>query len=214
MKTRFRISNLFSVIFTALAIAFGLIVLLGYFVDFGPLAPLRQILVNMAVLLAAVAVFVGLGNLVRVHWHKLIARRPGSLYSAVVLIALAVTLFVIVFWGGPTSPEASLIFNYVQVPVEASLLGLLAVVLVYAAIRLFNRRPNVFSVLFLGSALLVLVLTAALPWLDVPALGWLHGWLVRVFAVAGARGILIGVALGTVATGLRILTGADRPYGG
>jgi len=33
-------------------------------------------------------------------------------------------------------------------------------------------------------------------------------------AVAGARGILFGVALGTVATGLRVLMGADRPYGG
>jgi hypothetical protein len=33
-------------------------------------------------------------------------------------------------------------------------------------------------------------------------------------ASGGARGILIGVALGTIATGLRILMGVDRPYGG
>ena len=33
-------------------------------------------------------------------------------------------------------------------------------------------------------------------------------------ASGGARGILIGVALGTLTTGLRILFGADRPYGG
>jgi len=26
------------------------------------------------------------------------------------------------------------------------------------------------------------------------------------------RGILIGIAIGTIATGLRILTGAERPY--
>jgi hypothetical protein len=30
--------------------------------------------------------------------------------------------------------------------------------------------------------------------------------------MAGARGILLGVALGTVATGLRVLLGIDRPY--
>jgi len=29
----------------------------------------------------------------------------------------------------------------------------------------------------------------------------------------GARGLLIGVALGTLLTGLRILFGIDRPYG-
>jgi hypothetical protein len=38
--------------------------------------------------------------------------------------------------------------------------------------------------------------------------------LTEVFASAGARGLLIGVGLGTVATGLRILMGADRPFGG
>jgi hypothetical protein len=32
--------------------------------------------------------------------------------------------------------------------------------------------------------------------------------------IAGARGILLGIALGSVTTGLRILLGADRPYSG
>jgi hypothetical protein len=37
-------------------------------------------------------------------------------------------------------------------------------------------------------------------------------WVLRVPTMAGARGILLGVALGIIATGLRILLGADRPY--
>jgi len=32
--------------------------------------------------------------------------------------------------------------------------------------------------------------------------------------LGGARGILIGVALGSLLTGLRVLFGFDRPYGG
>jgi hypothetical protein len=39
-------------------------------------------------------------------------------------------------------------------------------------------------------------------------------WITQVLALGGARGILIGVALGTLTTGLRVLFGADRPYGG
>jgi hypothetical protein len=35
-----------------------------------------------------------------------------------------------------------------------------------------------------------------------------------VVAAAGARGILLGVALGTLTTGLRILFGTDLPYKG
>jgi hypothetical protein len=37
-------------------------------------------------------------------------------------------------------------------------------------------------------------------------------WILNVPTLAGVRGILLGVALGTIATGLRILLGADRPY--
>jgi hypothetical protein len=32
--------------------------------------------------------------------------------------------------------------------------------------------------------------------------------------LGGARGILIGVSLGILTTGLRVLFGTDRPYGG
>jgi len=45
--------------------------------------------------------------------------------------------------------------------------------------------------------------------------GWLpiiKDWILDVPALAGARGVLLGVALGTVATGLRVLLGIDRPY--
>jgi hypothetical protein len=37
-------------------------------------------------------------------------------------------------------------------------------------------------------------------------------WVLEVPALAGARGILLGVALGAAATGLRVLLGIDRPY--
>jgi hypothetical protein len=48
-----------------------------------------------------------------------------------------------------------------------------------------------------------------------PVFGTLvHPWITQVIALGGARGILIGVALGTLTTGLRVLFGADRPYGG
>jgi len=39
-------------------------------------------------------------------------------------------------------------------------------------------------------------------------------WISQVWALGGARGILIGVGLGALLTGLRVLFGIDRPYGG
>ena len=45
----------------------------------------------------------------------------------------------------------------------------------------------------------------------------LQDFILRVagmFSRGGARGLLIGIALGTLLTGLRVLFGVDRPYGG
>jgi len=44
--------------------------------------------------------------------------------------------------------------------------------------------------------------------------GIVRPFIAQVLAAGGARGILIGVALGTLTTGLRVLLGSDRPYGG
>jgi hypothetical protein len=49
---------------------------------------------------------------------------------------------------------------------------------------------------------------------DIPILYDIRMFISQRLASAGARGILIGVALGTLTTGLRILFGSDRPYGG
>ena len=71
------------------------------------------------------------------------------------------------------------------------------------------------AVIFLISALVFLVLLSGyLPLSsDVPVLNSALGFLNRL-PLAGARGILLGVALGSLTTGLRILLGADRPYSG
>jgi hypothetical protein len=116
---------------------------------------------------------------------------------------------------GSESELSLLIFTTFQVPVELTLMAILAVSLAYASARMLNQRLSVFSVIFVLTALLVLLGTARFPWGGVPILGDVILPVLRdVFATAGGRGILLGVALGTIATSLRILLGADRPYGG
>jgi hypothetical protein len=96
-------------------------------------------------------------------------------------------------------------------------MALLAIVLVYAIAKLFGRRVDLFTLIFIGTALVVLLGTAPLFGVELPGIHGPNGikyLIAQIPAVGGARGILIGVALGTLATGLRILLGADRPYGG
>jgi hypothetical protein len=204
-----------SPISTAIAIALGIVVLLGYFFTQPVLLDIRLVLVQWAVVLAGFAVVAGVISLLAVHIDKIRKKQKGSIYSLLVVFALPLT-FLLGLFLRPDDPKMVLLFQSVQFPVEASLMALLTVSLVYASIRLLRRRLNLLSVVFLVTALLTLLGMATLPLIgDVPLLGdWIRPFIAQVLAGAGARGILIGVALGTLLTGLRVLIGADRPYGG
>jgi hypothetical protein len=125
---------------------------------------------------------------------------------------LTLTLLV-VGWFGPTDPVSLWVFNYIQIPIEASLMALLSVVLIYAGIRLLRRKPNLLTIVFIATAVVILLMSGPLFGIDIPGMAALRIWIGKVPAVAGARGILLGISLGIVAAGLRILMGADRPYG-
>jgi hypothetical protein len=205
-----------SAIWAALALGVGLFVLLGYFIDLGFIQSLRLTFLRWAALLAAAALLVGLMNLLGVHWRKVSLTEEGWIYSAVLIVALAATLVLAMVFG-TDNPTALFIFNTIQLPLESSLMAVLAVSLLVAGFRLVHRRRDLQSLVFVGTALMVLIGTG-------PALGAVEGdltialrdfraWLSQVWAAGGARGILLGVALGATATGLRVLLAADRPYG-
>jgi hypothetical protein len=179
-----------------------------------PLDDLRSTILSWVVIAAAAALLIGVVNLLTVHMGKL--RQGKGLYSFVLVFSLAIT-FAVTFLDIQVSDISlsDFLFTYIQVPVETSLMAVMAVTLTYAAARLATHRPNIFSFIF--GATLVLTLLASGPILGIEVTflqDIVNTWIIQTFASAGARGILLGVGLGTIATGLRILMGVDRPYGG
>ncbi len=194
-----------------LAALAGLIVLAGYFVP--ALADIQRVILGWAIILVGAAALVGVFNLVSVHANKITKREKGSFYSALLLISLFAT-FVFGLVLGPDDPNMRLLVKTVIVPVESSLMALLAVTLLYASIRLLRRRTNFMSILFILSAVLMMAGSATLPFGEIGALNsFLRPWVQQVLALGGARGLLIGISLGILTTGVRVLFGADRPYG-
>lgn len=196
------------------AIAFGFIVLLGYIFPVGTLLQVRLLLAQWAVILAAVAVLVGAANLFAAHWKKIRAKGKGSAYSALLIVSLVLSAaFGIAL--GPQSPFMRSLLDAVIIPVEATLMALLAVTLVYASIRLLRHRADLMTIIFLVVAVFALLAAAPLPVIGkLPLLGEIQYWFIQPFATGGARGLLLGVALGALTAGLRVLFGMDHPYGG
>ncbi len=199
-------------VFTAvIAVATGILILGGYF--FPALAGLQTLLLNWAIVLAGAAALVGIFNLIAVHTEKVRRGEKGGVYSALLVIGLVATLLFGMILR-PNHAAMQIVMNSVILPAEAALMGLLTISLIYAAIRLLRRRLEVMTAVFLITAALLLLGSATLPFGDIPVIGTLlRPWITQILALGGARGILIGVALGTLTTGLRVLFGADRPYG-
>ena len=211
MKLRFPIVSM------AVAITAGLIVLYSYFFPDVLGLDIKATLLGWAISLSAVALLLGVVNLLSVHARKMADDNPGSgpVYSLVLVLGF-IGAFILALVFGPGHTWSAWIFNYVQLPIEASLMAILAVSLAYAAARLLRRRMNAFSIIFALTVFIVLLGASPLANANFPIISSLlrstRDWLTEVWTTAGARGILIGVALGTIATGLRILMGADRPY--
>jgi hypothetical protein len=199
----------------AIAISVGLIILLGAFLPIPLLAMVRLELIQWAVILAGVAALVGIGNLFSVHYQKIRRREKGSVYSVTLLVAMLATLLIGVTLAGTSNVWMQTAVETIILPVEASLMALLAITLLYASIRLLRRRADLMSIVFLGTAALMLLASVSLPVVgEIPFLSdWIRT-LLMVFSTGGARGLLLGVALGALTTGLRALFAFDRPYGG
>lgn len=191
------------------AAAAGLIVLLGYFLPLPALLPIRDLLLNWAAILTGVAVLVGILNMVGAHWQRLSQPKNRDAASLVLVLAFWITVAVGI-WFSPAHPLFRRIITHIQVPFESSLMAILSITLTLAAARLLQRSRDAMSILFIISALVFLALSAGL--FNNPVLGVIASFLQQL-PLAGARGILLGIALGSLVTGIRVLMGADRPYG-
>jgi nitrate reductase gamma subunit len=199
---------------TAIAIACGLIVLIGYFIPLQVLQSIRTVLLDWAVTVAGIATLIGIINLVITHWRRVRAPRNRDLYSALLILSFLLTIAAGLVLT-PSDAQFQHVVTSIQLPVETSLMAVLAISLAYASLRLLQKRKGLVAVVFVSSALLFLLVTSGLlaSGSDNPILKSILAAISQL-PVAGARGILLGIALGSLATGLRILMGADRPYSG
>jgi hypothetical protein len=209
---------------TAVAIAAGLFVLIAIFVNPPPEATgldlvgraidIGTYFIDTAIVIATFALFLGVINVLRVHARKIGEGQSGVAYS---LVLIASMLLVLVLGlpalpgqaSGPSQPIVKWIFDNIQVPIQASLSALLAFFVVTAASRLLLVRNLESSVMLVVA---VLVLLGQVAYGLLPIFADLKEWILDVPTLAGVRGIVLGVALGAVLTGIRLLLGVERPY--
>lgn len=137
----------------AIAIGVGIVVLAGYFIP--SINNIRFIFLRTGLVLAAVALLVGIINLLSVHFKKMGSETENSGYSLILVITLILTLIVgtidmvqTYLVGQPNFQMSNWIFKNIQLPIETSLLAVTAVSLTYAAASILRKRMDLFSITF------------------------------------------------------------------
>lgn len=170
----------------------------------GLLALPAALLLRLVTLTVAVAIVIGIVNLLHVHAGRCLRRQ---FYSIVLIASFAFTIY----WH-MTRPGDSSLLAAVQVPIESALAALLFLSMAQGGARVLKKRADIWGLLFVTVMVIALLGTLPLPSLA-PLREW-SDWLMAVPVSAGARAILLGIALATVVAGLRILLGQDRSYRG
>lgn len=185
-------------------------VLLDFFTD-GLIDGVGSLLALWVSLIAGYLLVLGLVNIVRVHLQRVRQRQSGAGYSAVLLVSVFVTLLAGIYGRtqGLQDSVSNWIYRYIYEPLALTLFSLLAFLMISAAIRAL-RIGTVESSLLVAGALIVLVGQIALAPFD--SVTGLTQWFQDYPVLGAIRGILIGTALGAIATSLRYLLGVDNQY--
>ncbi|MBN1874918.1 MAG: hypothetical protein JXA33_11865 [Anaerolineae bacterium] len=195
---------------TAIAIGCGLVVLMGLLIPVDLLVASRQFLLQWAIVLGGFAFILAYFSLLKVHITRLV-KEPKQKTTSMIVILTALAGFGVVVWQGTNGEWPKYLLKYVMIPGESTLLALTAVTLLLAGMRILQVRRSGGTIAFVLIAVLALAITVPYAGVGLEIMQLIKTW-IHVPAIAGMRGLLMGVALGTTLTGLRIIFGADRPH--
>jgi cytochrome bd-type quinol oxidase subunit 2 len=166
----------------------------------------------LAIVLMAFSVLIALAFLLIRQINKIRQNPARSAPNTVLVIAFVVTLVAGLIFGVDNAVYTRWVAA-IQRPIQAGLLGLSALVMASAALKLFQRKGiDAFSLSFGLSAVFFLLLGMNIshlvinPQLDAALMT------LNQLPLIGARGLLIGISLGGLLIALRIVLGIERPF--
>lgn len=208
----------------------GAVMVLGFFVPHPWVGVPADFLQQSAVIVVAFGYVLGGANVLRVNLEA-ISKRDRDWPYRIVLVAGMLGMMAVGFFvdgrGFQGSGTASIwVYDNMFAPMNSTMYALLAFFIASAAFRAFRIR-TVEAGLLAAAALIVMLGRVPLgdfvvrpltdhawvpAWLREAPLGVVQQWIMDVPQNAAKRAILIGAAMGVMATGLRVILGIERTY--
>lgn len=200
----------------------GITYVVQFFVPHRPFSGMQDLLTDWVQIIAAFAIWLGALNLMKVSGDSVYKRDKGWPFAGVIIVCFIATSVVGFFFSGmarfqdPGTPF-DWIYQNVYNPLSSTMFAMLAFYVASASYRAFRARNREATLLLVAGFLVMLgrvpvgdSLTRFLP--EGYRLSNFSDWIMNVPNTAGQRAIMIGIALGTVSTSLRLILGIERSH--
>ena len=202
----------------------GIFMILSFFVPHQAVSVPADFLQSMAIVLVACGYVLGGANVFRINLDAIAKRQPGWPLKVLLIVALTTTVVIGLIDGVGreggflnAGTRSKWIYDSIYSPMAATLFSLLAFFIASAAFRAFRIRTVEAGFLAVAALIVMLgrvptgdIMTGFLP--EPIRLGAVQDWIMNYPQNAAKRAILIGAALGVMATGLRVILGIERTY--
>jgi hypothetical protein len=198
----------------------GLFMILSFFVPNHLVSVPADFLQQCAVIMVAFGYVLGGANALQANLESIARRQQDWPYKIVLVVSLVATVAIGIAEGRQWQDPGRIsmfLYNQVYSPMQGTMFALLAFYIASAAFRAFRIRTVEAGLLAVAALIVMLgrvpVGDSATSWLPEPLhLGVMQDWIMNVPQNAAKRAILIGAAMGVMATGLRVILGIERSY--
>jgi uncharacterized protein YacL len=211
----------------ALCLLFGIFMTIQFFVPHPISNTAYEIVLKWVRLITVFALVLGVGSLVLHHSNKISRKVKGWPFSIVTLISAVITALVgllginilainghstlVFFHGIGRTSLLQVLFQNFFIPVNSTMFALLAFYMASAAYRAFRARTKEATLLLIAASFVMLGMVPIGSSIS-PRLPEFAEWILSVPNLAAKRGIIFGVALGSIATSLKIILGIERGW--
>jgi len=210
----------------AIVMVTGVLTLVSYYVPNKVSVNYIETLSQWENIVVAFAFLLGLISLFFSHYNKIKRHADGWGYSVFVFVGFLAMVLPAYLSHGKQMTDAGLTplgwsFKFIYNALSGTMFAVLAFYIVSTAYRSFRIKSLQAFVLFVAAFILILgkVPLGQIIWSSV--LGWTGAgvdqvieWIMQVPAVAGKRGIMIGISIGAIVTSLKIIFGIEKQYMG
>jgi uncharacterized membrane-anchored protein len=187
-----------------IAIGVGIFVLSSAWLSLDAIRVIRSELFQWAAIVSAFLLALGILDYMLSRLRHIGNRSAGFFHN---FLSFAIFLVVIIYWF---SNQNSMLLNEailkIQTAMEATLSGLVTIAMIYGLYRTSRSQGSLLKSVFLLSVIVFLVLfSGVLSFFELPPQVLPILEFIRQLPVGGVYGLLIGLSIGALVTGIRVL---------